>query len=134
MTANNTPFKDFILIICFLRNDTRFKEVKFKVESAVSDLHAADARYHQEYETIFLHLNYLDGFVKTSENNVGNALHCFIEFMKANAKKMWNSVEVENIYSKNEGYKLNKAKLDKRTAKKVFLFGVILVRIFPHSD
>ena len=75
------------MITCLLRNDTWFKEVKFRVESAASDLHAADARYHQECETIFLHSNYLDRFVKTSENNVGNALHCFIKFMKANAKK-----------------------------------------------
>ena len=52
VTANNTPFKDFILKICLLRNETWSKEVKFRVES---DLHAADTRYHQECKTNFFH-------------------------------------------------------------------------------
>ena len=47
VTVNNIPFKDFILKICLLRNSIWFKEVKFRVEPGVSDLHAADARYHK---------------------------------------------------------------------------------------
>ena len=111
MTANNTPFKDFILKVCFLRNGTWSKEVKFKVESAASDLHAADARYDQECKTNFLYSSYLDRLAKTSENDIDIALPCVIKFMKANEKEMWNSVEVHNIYSKNGGHKLQRRNL-----------------------
>ena len=111
MTANNTPFKNFILKICLLKNDTWSKEVKFRVESAVSDLHASDARYHQECKTNFLHSSYLDRLAKTFENDIDIALPCVIRFMKANEKEMRNTVEVHNIYYENEGYKLNRRNL-----------------------
>ena len=70
MTANKTLFKDFSLKICLLRNETWPKEVKFRVESAVSDLYAADARYHQECKTNFPHSSYLDRLTKTSNNDI----------------------------------------------------------------
>ena len=63
--ANNTQFKDI-----------RSKEVKLNLESAASDLHAADASYHQECKTNFLHLSYLDRLAKTSETDIDNALPC----------------------------------------------------------
>ena len=44
--ANKMSFKDFILKICALRNDSWSRDVQIRVESTISDLHAADARYH----------------------------------------------------------------------------------------
>ena len=102
MTANNTLFKNFILKVCLLRNDTWSKEVKFRVESAVFDLNAVDARYHQECKKEFLHSSYLGRLAKTSENNIENALPCTIKFTKVNEKEMWNSVEVHNRGSQIE--------------------------------
>lgn len=48
VTANNTPFNDFIWKICLLRNDTVSKEVKLGVESAASDVHGAEVHYQKE--------------------------------------------------------------------------------------
>ena len=77
VTVNNTPFKDFILKNCLLRNDIWFKEVKFRVEPGVFDLHVADARYHQERKTNFLHSSYSDSLPKTSEKYLDNAHLCY---------------------------------------------------------
>ena len=40
------PFKDFILNTCSLRNDELYHDVRFSLSSAISDLHAADARLY----------------------------------------------------------------------------------------
>ena len=94
MTANNTPFKDLILKICLLKNGTWSKEVKFRAELAAPDLHAADPPYHQECNTNFLHLSYLDRLAKTPEKDKDNTLPCVIKLMKANEKGKWNIVYV----------------------------------------
>ena len=110
VTANNTPF---ICKICLLRNDTWSKEVKFRVESVLSDLHAAGARYHQECKTNFFHSSYLDRLAKTSDNDIDIALPRIIKLMKANEKEMWKSEEVHNIYTENGEYRLNRRNLAK---------------------
>ena len=46
--ANKMPFKNFILKICALRNNSWSRDVQFRVESTISDLDDADARYHQD--------------------------------------------------------------------------------------
>ena len=82
--------------------------MKFRVKSAVSDLHVADARYQQECKTNFLHSSYLVRLAKTFEKDIDNALPCVIKFMKANEKEIWNSVEVHKIYYDKRGYKINR--------------------------
>ena len=47
-TAGWMSFKDFILNICSLRNEDFSRDARFRVNSAISDLYAADARYHQD--------------------------------------------------------------------------------------
>ena len=41
------PFKEVILEVCDARNDVLSEQVKITAQGAVSDLHAADARYHE---------------------------------------------------------------------------------------
>ena len=45
---NQSTFKDVIIDACDLRNDDWGKQVRLRVESAVSDLHAADTQYHKD--------------------------------------------------------------------------------------
>ena len=54
------PFKDFNLNICSLCNDELSREVRFRVNPDISDLHATDARYHQDWKTLFLHSKYVE--------------------------------------------------------------------------
>ena len=53
-----------------LKNDMWPKEGKFGVESVVFDLHAADAHYHQECKTNFLHSSYPDRLAKATGNDL----------------------------------------------------------------
>ena len=59
-TAGWIPFKDFILNIYSLCNDELSHEVRFRVNSGISDLHAADARYYQYCKALSLHSKYIE--------------------------------------------------------------------------
>ena len=99
--------KDFILKICDIRCDTWSADVKFRVNSALSDLHAADARYHQDCKTLFLHLKYVDLLAQKSYETLANPAHDYLKFTiksKQHEKEMWNSVEIYNMYSEKGGY------------------------------
>ncbi len=43
-----------ILNVCDLRNDEWASRVKIRIQGAVSDLHAADARYHEDCKSSFM--------------------------------------------------------------------------------
>ena len=59
-TAGSIPFKDFILNICLLGNYELSPDVRFRVNSVISDLHAADARYDHDCKTLFLLSKYVE--------------------------------------------------------------------------
>ena len=59
--------KDFILKICDIRSDPWSTEVKLRVNSALSDLHAADDRYHQDCKTLSLLSKYVDLAAQSSD-------------------------------------------------------------------
>lgn len=82
VTANNTPFNDFIWKICLLRNDTVSKEVKLGVKSAASDVHGAEVHYQKEWKTNFLHSSYLGRLAKAYGNDIVNALPSVTKFLK----------------------------------------------------
>ena len=67
-TKNWTPFKNYILNLCSFRNDSWSHEIKFRVNSAISDLHAADARYHQDCMALFLHSKYVELLAEQSSD------------------------------------------------------------------
>ena len=74
-TTGWIPFKDFILNIYSLCNDELSREVRFRVNPAISDLHAADARYHQYCKALSCHSKYVELLVskasKTLEVDIG---------------------------------------------------------------
>ena len=77
----------------------------------MSDLHAANAQYHQDCKTKFLHSRYLDRLSISLKEEKDYALPCVIKHMKENDKQLWNSVEIHNIYTENGGYKLSRRSL-----------------------
>ena len=50
---NVIPIKDMILSNCKARNDELADRVRIRVQSAVGDLHASEARYHVDCRQIF---------------------------------------------------------------------------------
>ena len=82
-----------------------------RVNSALSDLHAADARYHQDCKTLFLHSKYVDLAAQSLDGNVVDSALDFVKYTiksKQQVKEMWNTVEIYNMYSENGGYLLSK--------------------------
>ena len=109
------PFKDFILNICSLRNDELSRDVRFRVNSAISDLRAADARYNQDCKTLFLHSKYVELLAsKSSETlEVDIGLESVKEAPRENQKEMWNSVDLYSMYLESGGFKYSRRLLIK---------------------
>ena len=106
-------FKDFILKICDIRCDTWSADVKFRVNSALSDLHVADVRYHQDCKTLFLHSKYVDLLAQKSYETLADPALDYLKFTiksKQHEKEMWNSVEIY-MYSEKGGYLLSRRSL-----------------------
>ena len=53
-TGGDIGFKGSILRVCAQRNDRTADVVRTRVQGAVSDLHAADARYHIDCRAMFM--------------------------------------------------------------------------------
>ena len=53
-TCNRKTFKQTILDICSETNDVFASEERFRIEGAISDIHAAYARYHVDCMTNFM--------------------------------------------------------------------------------
>ena len=108
-TADGGPgqksFKQSILDICTQRNDEIAHQVRIRIEGAVSDLHAADARYHVDCmanfmspKSIFAAINRSQKVEKTDE--AFNSVICEIS---KDRSSMWNSVELFQMYQRCGG-------------------------------
>ena len=112
--TNWQPFKDFILKICDIRNDSWSADVKFRVNTAMSDQHAANARYHADCKLLFLHSKYVDIASSSSDTTVVDSGLDYVKLTiknKKNEKEWWDSVEIFNLYSENGGYLLSRRSL-----------------------
>ena len=99
--------------VCNIRNDPLAVSVQHRVESAISDLHASDARYHQDCKRNFFRTIYLDCLRTTTKTNDDQALQDVIRMMNQNEDASWNSIEIENIYHEFGGFKLTRSSLVK---------------------
>ncbi len=88
-----------LLDICKKRNDKWATQVAQRVESAISDLHAADARYHVDCRCAFTSSRSLQSASKgPASKPVDKALDCLISDMKSNITQVWTSVELFQSY------------------------------------
>ena len=99
------PFKEVILEVCDARNDVLSDQVKIGVQGAVSDLHAADARYHEDCRSSFMaprSVKSASGSVEPS--TVGDeALELTVSEIRSNPSRIWNSLELHNMYLSHGG-------------------------------
>ena len=77
-----------------------------------SDLHAADARYHNDWRLKFMpERNVLYASRKTSDQDlasVDEAYETVKNLLDNDRKSMWTSIEVEKIYQKHGGFLLSR--------------------------
>ena len=96
------------------RNDELSRDVRFRVNSAISDFHAADARYHQHIKALF-HPKYAELLAsKASETlEVDIGLESVKKAQRENQKEMWNSIDLYDMYSEGSGFKYSRRTLIK---------------------
>jgi hypothetical protein len=103
---DQNTFKQSIIDTCEARQDNISQQVKMRVLSSVSDLHAADARYHKDCRDNFMAPRNVDSVRKrmdTSHHDVDTAFLSVTSEMQADMSRIWNSIEVHDLYeSKGE--------------------------------
>lgn len=100
---NQKTFKQSILDACDKRKDEIANKVRLRVEGALSDLHAADARYHTSCMSSFMSPRSVSAACKSQGkvNTVDNAFQDVLDEMKKDKSCLWNSVE---LYAKYQLY------------------------------
>ena len=105
-------YKETILQVCKLRNDEWSQEVIVRISGAISDLHAADARYHCDCRKLFMHSKYLDLLQADNPHEEEDAsLQMIINCMVGDDQHIWNSVELFTMYENFGGSQLTRRSL-----------------------
>ena len=110
-------FKEAILDVCLSRKDEWGKEVEVRLAGAVSDLHAADARYHDDCRKKFMGKRNVESSSKESVEQVDHAFDATVSEMKSDRLRIWSSVEVFSTYTGNDGSLLSRGSLVQRLNK-----------------
>ena len=101
-------FKEAILLRAESRGDVWAHDVSFRVNSSVSDLHAADARYHK---------NCMSKFFSNPPSSRETAVDCdqaldaLVKKMQSNRSHMWNSIDLHKMYCELQGIRLSRRTL-----------------------
>lgn len=99
--GNEKSFKQSIIDACNARQDDTALQVQMRILSAVSDLHAADARYHDVCRKSFMSVRSVTAASRSMANEyIDRALDSTIIVMKEDMSRIWNSSEVYDIYKK----------------------------------
>lgn len=105
-----TTSKEAILRCAHERNDAWGREVAFRANLAVSDLHAADARYHRDcLAKFFTNRQSAESLTDTYDS----ALDDLLIKMSSDFTRTWNSVELYNLYGELGGTLLSRRSLIK---------------------
>ena len=110
-------FKDVILDTCDSRNDEWGNRVKLRVHAAVSDLHAAYAMYHRDCLQAFK--SNTDQSQNVSEGSDDDAFCKVLHDMLANKSRMWNAVEIQELYKSHGGELLSRRLFTQRLSNKL---------------
>ena len=96
-------FKESILQVCQSRNDDWSVQVEVRLSGVISDLHAADARYHDACRKTFMGLRNVEFAAKRKTTTDDPSLQATIRCMENDKSKTWTSVELHSFYTGNGG-------------------------------
>lgn len=110
--------KASLLDVCEKRNDDASQSVQRRLQGALSDLPAADARYHADCRQRFISFRSLLGQASTSriakETDDDRPFLSLVEKMKADRTRMWNSVSLFAVYEEFNGNRLSRRSLTQK--------------------
>ncbi len=106
-------FKQVILNVCDLRNDEWASRVKIRIQGAVSDLHAADARYHEDCKSSFMAPRSVRAAASSTKpkETEDKALQSTILQMSNESSQIWNTVAAYDLYLSHGGELLSRRTL-----------------------
>ena len=97
-------YKDHIIQICDSRNDSLGEIVRARVLSALSDLHAAGAKYHNHCSIKFLSIQDIShNSAGSSKEERDHAFFYVVNQMIENKTKCWSSIELFSMYKELGG-------------------------------
>ena len=105
------PFKEANLEACDSRKDERARQVEMRIMGAVSDLHAADARYHDGCRKSVMSQRSVVFASKESSQCKDRALNSTVSEMRPDKPRVWTSVEIHKTYTTHGGTNLLRAQL-----------------------
>ena len=89
--------KQSIVETCDKRNDDWAEKVRFRGEGTLSDLHAADARYHVDCRVSFLSVKSVAAAATKSDKvqfTVDIAFETLVALINDDSSKIWNPIAV----------------------------------------
>ena len=106
-TDGDIYFKGSILrVTCAQRNDRTADEVRTRVQGAVSDLHAADARYHVDRRARIMTTLHVQSSSSTASNTSEACEEAFrrvIDHIEQDKSRIWNAVDINDLYVEFDG-------------------------------
>ena len=111
--GNQNTFKQNVLRVCDSRHDDVSEIVKLRLLGVVSDLHAADARYHDECRKRFMSSRSVTSAARHGNHTheVDAAISVTSSLLKADKSRVWNSLEVYKMYQENGGHGCSRRKV-----------------------
>ena len=108
-----TTLKESILETCDVQNDHSAEQVRLRIDGIVSDLTAAEARYHTDCRTSFLSLDHVTCAANKSDKpeEYDHAMEYVICMMKKDQSQIWNSIDLYELYTENEGKNMSRKTL-----------------------
>ena len=106
--------KQDILNKCKERSDKWAEEVKLRIHGTVSDLHAADARYHVDCKGKFMtpkHVRLASASSSSKSSDTDPAFESVVSEMLQDRTRIWNSIDLYEQYSNEGGDKLTRRQL-----------------------
>lgn len=109
-----SDFKQKNLQVCDSRGDPLADSVRIRMNGAVSDLHAADGRYHRDCCKSFMShrsINTAQSNATQVDDDADHALRALVGDMTEDKAHVWNSVEIEDRYVSYGGVRLTRRHL-----------------------
>ena len=109
-------FKEVLLHCCDERSDFLGEEVRIRLQGAVSDLHAADARYHQMCYRDFVN----ERNIKAAQNKLDQtssdkeSFNFLLRSIRMDPDRIWKSTELCQIYQDRGGTDTHPTRLLRR--------------------
>ncbi len=105
--SDKRPYRQYILDTCDSRNDSWADDVRGRIESAVSNLHAVEARNHHDCFVRFVNKKQLPqhaGQINAPQApDTDDAFNFVTRILKENKTQVWNSIELFVEYESHGG-------------------------------